>query len=213
MLSHEMPCLTALAAGLVLGLSSGLAPGPLMALVISQTLRHGAREGSKVALAPLLTDAPIITIAVALASRASAIRPALAVLSFAGGVFVLYLAIVTVRPPQPGSHSGPSAPGSWSKGALTNLLSPHPWLFWMTIGATILANAMMAGWGAAAVFLLLFYAMLIGAKLTLVWGVARSRAFLSGRSYRLILRTLAVLLAAFGMVLVRDGWRLLGVRP
>ena len=49
-----------LSAGLLLGLSGGLAPGPLLTLVASETLRHGARAGISVALAPLLTDAPII---------------------------------------------------------------------------------------------------------------------------------------------------------
>ena len=47
-------------AGLVLGLSGGLVPGPLLTLVASETLRHGAAAGIRVALAPLLTDAPII---------------------------------------------------------------------------------------------------------------------------------------------------------
>lgn len=46
--------------GVLLGLSSGLAPGPLLALVASETLRHGVRAGVRVALAPLITDLPII---------------------------------------------------------------------------------------------------------------------------------------------------------
>lgn len=45
-----------LSVGAVLGLSSGLSPGPLLALVISETLRHGVKAGVKVALAPIITD-------------------------------------------------------------------------------------------------------------------------------------------------------------
>jgi hypothetical protein len=41
--------ITALASGAFLGVSCGLAPGPLLA----QTLRHGPREGCKIALTPL----------------------------------------------------------------------------------------------------------------------------------------------------------------
>ena len=51
-----------ISAGLVYGLSAGFSPGPLMALVISQTLKHGIREGAKVAMAPLITDLPIILV-------------------------------------------------------------------------------------------------------------------------------------------------------
>ena len=46
--------------GLLFGLSAGLAPGPLMTLTVTQTLQHGTSEGLKVALAPLVTDIPII---------------------------------------------------------------------------------------------------------------------------------------------------------
>lgn len=44
--------------GIALGLSAGLSPGPLQAIVISETLLKGKKEGIKVALAPLLTDLP-----------------------------------------------------------------------------------------------------------------------------------------------------------
>ena len=47
-------------AGLLLGAPSGFAPGPMLLLIISETLRHGKRAGAKVACIPLLTDAPIV---------------------------------------------------------------------------------------------------------------------------------------------------------
>ncbi|MCD6225405.1 MAG: hypothetical protein J7K32_07820 [Deltaproteobacteria bacterium] len=52
--------LTFLTAGTILGLSAGLIPGPLLTLVISETLRHNIKAGIKIAVAPLLTDLPII---------------------------------------------------------------------------------------------------------------------------------------------------------
>ena len=62
---------TAALAGAAFGLSAGITPGPLLALVIAQTLAHGPREGGKVALAPLLTDSPIILGALLLTSSAA----------------------------------------------------------------------------------------------------------------------------------------------
>ena len=108
--------LTAIASGVLLGLSCGLAPGPLMTLVLTQTLRHGWREGCKVALAPLITDAPIIMLALALASRAAELQRVLAVLSIAGGLFVLYLAVETIRPPRASVSVVPVRPKSWQCG-------------------------------------------------------------------------------------------------
>ena len=49
-----------LAMGTFLGLAAGFAPGPLLTLVISETLQHDIKSGVKVALAPIITDLPII---------------------------------------------------------------------------------------------------------------------------------------------------------
>jgi threonine/homoserine/homoserine lactone efflux protein len=180
-----------------------------MALVLAQTLRHGAREGCKVALVPLVTDAPIILVAVLLATKLAAFQSWLGVLSVAGGGFVLYLAVDAFRAQPPEFKTVDELPRSWLKGILVNLLSPHPWLFWLTVGAAILAKATAeSGWAAAA-FLAGFYLLLVGSKLLLVWTTVHARALLAGRSYRLVLRILALLLAVFAVLLWIDGCKLL----
>jgi threonine/homoserine/homoserine lactone efflux protein len=141
--------LTALVTGLVLGLSAGLAPGPLLALVLAQTLRHGAREGCKIALSPLVTDAPIIGLTLALAAQLAELRALLGIVSIAGGAFVLYLAWETGRPARLDAAHAADPPRSWFKGIVTNLLNPHPWLFWLTVGAAMLAQALAQSWQAA----------------------------------------------------------------
>ena len=199
--------LTALTAGLLLGLFAALAPGPLMTLVLAHSLRHGAREGCKVALAPLVTDAPIIVLAWILASQAAEVRVLLGLLSFAGGAFVLYLALDVFRSPPAMTTAEVEAPRSWTRGVLTNSLSPHPWLFWMTVGAATLARALATGWAAAALFLGAFYLLLVGVKLALAVADGRLRPVLNGRVHRLILRILGVLLAGFAVLLCVEGWR------
>jgi threonine/homoserine/homoserine lactone efflux protein len=67
--------ITALASGVLLGLSCGLAPGPLLALLLAQTLWHGPREGCKIALTPLVTDAPIIVVALVVAAKHTRSHP------------------------------------------------------------------------------------------------------------------------------------------
>ena len=65
---------SALTAGILLGLSAGFAPGPLLTLVIAQTLKHNVREGIKVALAPLISDFPIKSAVTDTALAGSTIR-------------------------------------------------------------------------------------------------------------------------------------------
>ena len=201
--------MTALASAVFLGLSCGLAPGPLLALLLAQTLRHGPREGCKVALAPLITDAPIIGVTLVLAAKLAELRPLLGGVSFAGGAFVLYLAWDTFSPTHPGTEAQAEPPESWLKGILTNLLSPHPWLFWLTVGAAMLAKAIAQSWLNAVAFLFGFDRLLVGAKVGIAVVAGRSRDLLAGRPYRITMRVLAALLVLFAVLLAREGLKLL----
>ena len=49
-----------LSAGLLFEVPSGIASGPVLVLIISETLGHGIRAGTKVVCIPLLTDAPVV---------------------------------------------------------------------------------------------------------------------------------------------------------
>jgi len=43
-------------------LSSGLSPGPLLTLDLTQIIKHNRAEGIMVAISPMITDLPIILI-------------------------------------------------------------------------------------------------------------------------------------------------------
>ena len=198
-----------LAAGALFGLSAGLAPGPLLALVISQTVRHGLGQGVRVALAPLITDLPIVVLSVLIVGTVAGASGPLAAIALAGAAFVSWLAWDTWRAQPPGvvleGESAP-APRSLTRGVVANGLSPHPWLFWIVVGAPTLVSAYTTGGTpAAAAFLLGFYGCLLASKLGIALVVGRARGRVAGRGYRLTMRVLAVLLAAFAVGLVREG--------
>ena len=75
----------------------------------------------------------------------------------------------------------------------------------MTVGSATLAKAISTSWVAATVFLSVFYLLLVGSKVLLALAAGRSREFLKGRTYRLIMRMLGILLVAFAVMLVYDG--------
>jgi threonine/homoserine/homoserine lactone efflux protein len=87
------------------------------------------------------------------------------------------------------------------------LLSPHPWLFWLTVGAAMLAKAIAQTWLSAVAFLVGFYLLLVGSKVGIAVVAGRSRDLLAGRPYRITMRVLAVLLVFFAVLLVREGLR------
>lgn len=203
-----------LGSGMVLGLAAGLAPGPLLALVLAQSIRYGTREGLKVAAAPLITDVPIVILSVALVgAAASAATGLLGAISLAGAIFVAYLGIESLRTTGVEAGRPDEAPRSWARGATVNALSPHPYLFWITVGAPILLLAWEEGPLAAAAFLAGFYACLVGAKMVLAVVAGRSGGRLRGGAYRAVMAVLGGLLLLFAFRLGIEGLRLLGVLP
>ena len=203
-----------LATGVVLGLAAGFAPGPLLALVLAQSIRFGTREGLKVAAAPLITDVPIVILATALVvAAAEAAGGLLGAISLAGAVFVTYLGIESIRATGVQAGRPDEAPSSWARGALVNALSPHPYIFWVAVGAPVLIRAWADGPLAAAAFLAGFYACLVGAKMLVAVIAGRSGGRIRGRGYRAVMVALGVLLLFFALRLAIEGLRLLGVLP
>ena len=127
--------------GVVLGLSAGLAPGPLLTLVIAETLRLGIRAGLSVAMAPLLTDLPIILGSLFILAKLSNFNLVLALVALAGAVFVAYLGIDLLRLKPVAEPVAARHPQSLKRGVVTNLLNPHPYLFWLAVGAPTVLKA------------------------------------------------------------------------
>jgi threonine/homoserine/homoserine lactone efflux protein len=202
---------SAVTAGVVLGATAGFAPGPLLTLVITQTLRHGVGEGIKVALAPLITDLPIILGSLFLLAQISDSGKLLGVISFAGGLYLLYLAYGCLRSGPLPRERQQVQPASLKKGSLVNALNPHPYLFWMTVGSPLLMKFhdqhALSPWG----FLVCFYLLLVGSKVLLAVLVSRFGAILSSSGYGMVLRGLGIALGFFAILLVRDGLTFWGV--
>jgi threonine/homoserine/homoserine lactone efflux protein len=200
-----------LSAGVALGLSAGYSPGPLNTLLISQALRHGAKEGLKVAMAPFITDLPIILISVAALTRLSGSRAILGAISIVGGLVLIYLAYSSFKTDKIDVDVDAAEARSLSKGTLVNFLSPHPYLFWLTIGAPNVVEAWGHGALTAAGFLGGFYVCLVGSKISLAFVAARSRRLLSGAGYRAVMRILGGALLVLAFVLLWEGMGFLGL--
>ena len=200
-----------LSVGVLLGLSAGLAPGPLLTLVISETLQHDVKSGIKVAIAPIITDLPIIILTLFVLTKLSDFRNVLGIISLTGGFFVLFLSFEGLRTKRIAPGISGSTPESLTKGLLANVLSPHPYLFWFSVGAPTMTRAMSQGIGASLAFIICFYIFLVGSKILLAISIGKSKSFLSGRAYLFVMRFLGLALGVFGLVLIYEGLNLLEI--
>jgi threonine/homoserine/homoserine lactone efflux protein len=191
---------TFLTTGTILGLSAGFAPGPLLALVISETIEHGVGDGVKVALAPILTDLPIIIITVFILAKLSSFHFVLGIISIIGAIFILYMGIENIRIKGIELEINKSSPKSFQKGIIANALSPHPYLFWFSAGGPTTIKAMAMSLTAAISFVLSFYVLLVGSKIILTFLVGKSRSFLLGNKYIFTMRLLGLILTYISRV-------------
>lgn len=187
--------------GAGIGMVAGLSPGPVLMLVVSETLRGGWARGTAVALGPLLADGPIIVVAVlVLAQLPPWLVPALSLL---GGVFLIYLGLTSIlasRRLQPATTT--KAGAGLLKGFLARALSPNPYLFWLLVGGPLLVQGTA---DQSAAFLLGYYVTIVGSNVALALALGRYVGRLSERVSRGLLLGSGVLLAAFGLLLVQRG--------
>ncbi len=195
--------------GTVFGLAAGIAPGPLLALVVSETVRHGTAAGVRVALAPLVTDLPIIAASLLLLGAIASRGTLLGAIGLAGSIFVFYLGWENLRLGTVELEAPAGVSRSFRRGVAVNALSPHPYLFWLTVGGPITTGALAHGVAPAAAFVGSFYLLLVGSKMVLALAVGRTRGLLKGRAYLLTMRLLGLLLCLLAALLLRDGVRLL----
>ena len=186
--------------GIGYGLAAAAQPGPFQTYLISQTLLKGWKRTLPAALAPLLSDGPIIALCLLVLSQ---VPPWLQrFLYIAGGLFLLYLAYGAYKAWKSFDPTIPSGETTTQqsilKAALINTLNPNPYIFWSLVTGPIL----VAGWRETPLyglgFLLGFYVtMVLGFCATIIlFGSARQ---MGPRVNRLLLGVSAIALFCFGL--------------
>lgn len=203
--------LTYLLLGATFAFAAVAQPGPLQAYLVSQAASHGWRRTLPAAFSPLLSDGPIIVLAVLVLSRLPAWLTQW--LRAAGGVFVLYLAYGALKAWRAwdgrAEARAPSAGRSLLSATAVNLLNPNPWMNW----SLVMGPLLLKGWREApadgVALLAGFYGvMVLGLAGTIaVFGTAGKLGAGAGRA---LMGLSAAALAVFGAYLMwtaaRGAW-------
>jgi threonine/homoserine/homoserine lactone efflux protein len=190
-----------LAIGLSLGITAGLSPGPLMALVISETLRKGRIQGIKVSLAPLFTDIPLILLITFVLKHIKDIEFLLGIISAVGSIFLFYLGYRDFKRDNLKFQTGNMESNSFRKGILTNLLNPHPYVFWLFVGVPFMINGNSVE---RVVFVVSFLSGIVGSKICLALIAEKSKSFIKSKYYVMMIKSLGLILIFFGLILLKD---------
>lgn len=161
--------------GIGFGFAAASQPGPFQTYLISQSISQGWRRTLPSALAPLLSDGPIIALCLLVLSQVPIWMAQ--VLYAVSGLFILYLAwgaLRAWRAPRAQEPVAQDAALPVGKAVVMNMLSPGPYIFWTLVTGPVL----IAGWRESPVyglsFLGGFYLMLVGglAVIVVVFGLA-----------------------------------------
>jgi threonine/homoserine/homoserine lactone efflux protein len=186
--------------GITLGFSAVIQPGPFMAYLLSQTLAHGFRKTWMAAFAPLISDGPIIALAILVLTQMPVwLKRGL---NFASGVFILYLAWGAYRQwrnfTDLDAEAAPNGQRNVIRAAMMNALSPMPYIYWSLVTGPIL----VAGWQESPAhglaFLIAFYVVMICGFLIMMALFSAARN-LGNKVNRILLGMSAFALAGFGL--------------
>jgi threonine/homoserine/homoserine lactone efflux protein len=207
-----------------IGFSVASIPGPIIILVVTETLRQGPRAGAVTMMAPVLMDAVVMVPLGLLLQAALFSGRGTTVLGLVGGVFLLWLGLHSiwagVRGPRdqglqgsrvtaPTLHpSNPSSLHPFWKGVLTHLTSPYPYLYWGTVGSSFIRQGFENGgvW-AAALFPVGFWLGASTFTLLVIYLVARGKTLLPPNFEPLVHHASGALLIGSGIFLALRVWR------
>jgi len=199
-----------LLSGILLGLAAGLSPGPIITLIVSETLKNGKKEGIKVAVSPLISDSLIVLFVLAILSSIAASTIILGVISLLGACFLIYLGLTNLRVKIKESEDNHKKANVLLRAITTNLLNPNTYMFWLTIGGPRILESARIHISVAIFFILGFYMTLLGSQTTVAIVVARSRNLVKSKYYAYIIRALGILLIVFALTFMREALELIG---
>ena len=187
-------------AGITLGFVEGVKPGPLLTMVIRETLSGGLKAGSKAALAPVFTDGPMIILSLIFAGWVSNQPLILIIISVLGAIYLAWMGIECFGINPPSSElSNDNAAGSLKRGILTNLLNPNVYIFWFLIGGPIMATAFEENPLSPLFYATSFLVSIILVKIGIAFLFDITRGQLSKKSYKFTLGICGIAMILFSI--------------
>lgn len=210
----DVPALAIFGTSFLVGLSGAVAPGPLLAFNIRETVRHGFLAGPYVVTGHAVLEL-VVVVALALGlTQVLHSDPTKAAIGILGGLFLLWMGWGMLRNPgqvAPGSterHHGVAQGGITELivgGVLVSLSNPYWAIWWITVGAALMTRSLELGLVGIGAFYLghilsdLSWYGLVSAAL------ASGRRLITGRLYRGIMLGCGAFLAIMGGYFIVTG--------
>lgn len=190
-----------------MGFSVASMPGPILALITTETLRRGPWPGAQTALAPMCVDACVMLPLVMMLQSSVPSGAGAVGMGLAGGAFLFWLGLRSFRAGSPavapGRHSRSRRLPPFLKSVLTHLMNPYAYIFWGTVGFAFVREGFAAeGLKGALSFPVGFWLGAATINFLVVYLVSRGRRFLPARMEPYVHVVSGILLIGAGAFLV-----------
>ena len=197
-------------AGAAFGITEGIKPGPLLTMVIRETLSGGLRAGLWTAAAPIFTDGPLVIVSLFAAAWIATNPSALLLITVAGAIFLAQMGYECfgLEPPDVNADAPPPT-GSFLRGAITNLLNPNVYVFWFLVGGPLMASAADEEILAPVAYAITFLVTIMLTKATIAYAVNRASGNISTTVYRRLLAICGMIMIGFSLYYAIEAYGLL----
>lgn len=198
----------------VVGFSGAMMPGPLLAVGIAETPRHGWQTGPVISTGHAIAEVfVVVALSVGLAALAQD-GVVTAVIGIVGGTALILMGAqmgyeiiknrVSYEIDQPDKQSSRKLAG---KGITATLSNPYWFVWWATVGLSFLVKSVKFGWIGPVVFyfghILSDYVWYSVVSVLLFLG----RKIIMGRTLRILIGICALFLIYLGITFIYDGAR------
>jgi len=196
--------------GATFGISEGIKPGPLLTMVIRETLSGGLRAGLWTAAAPIFTDGPLVIVSLFAAAWIATNPSALLVITVAGAIFLAQMGYECfgLEPPNV-NEDAPPPTGSFLRGVVTNLLNPNVYVFWFLIGGPMMASAADEEILAPIAYAITFLVTIMLTKATIAYAIHRASGEISATVYRGLLAICGLVMIGFSLFYAMQAYGLI----
>jgi threonine/homoserine/homoserine lactone efflux protein len=191
--------------GFLIGLTGALAPGPTLIATINATLRGGWTMGPRVTLGHIAVE--ILMVILVVAGLSVLIGGYSWLIAIIGGTALVIFGILTivesrhVRIDPSVSTASPAestTPRPFVSGVVTSISNPYFWLWWLTVGSSLLIGAYAGGVLSAVSFILGHWGADLSWFTLISVSIHKGRFILGEREYRWTLAVCGVFLVLFG---------------
>ncbi|HSD64052.1 MAG TPA: LysE family transporter [Ignavibacteriaceae bacterium] len=198
--------ITYLILGITYAFAAAIQPGPFQTFIISQTLKNGWKKTLPSAIAPILSDIPVIIIVLLLLTNLPVWF--LRILQTGGGLLLLYLAYQSFKSflnfDKPNDSVTDRTGNTFWKAVLVNILNPNPYIGWSLIMGPLFLKGYHEASGNGIALIVSFYVTIVICQMGIIvlFGLARN---LGPKITHITLGIASAGLAAFGIYLLYQG--------